>query len=56
MFGTPDNEVIVNVLPKQYINPKYPLTEIWYENRYFDNGNKTESVYQKRRRFQKYSC
>jgi hypothetical protein len=28
MFGTPDNEVIVNVLPKQYINPKYPLTEI----------------------------
>ena len=28
MFGTPDNEVIVNVLPQQYINPKYPLTEV----------------------------
>lgn len=28
MFGTPDNEVVVNVLHKQYINPKYSLTEI----------------------------
>ena len=25
MFGTPNNEVVVNVLPKQYINPKYSL-------------------------------
>lgn len=28
MFGTPDNEVIVNFLPQQYIHPKYQLTEI----------------------------
>lgn len=28
MFGTPDNEVVVNVLHRQYINPKYGLTEI----------------------------
>ena len=27
MFGTPDNEVIVNVLPQQYINPKYSLID-----------------------------
>ena len=28
MFGTPNNEVVVNVLPKQYINPKYSMFEI----------------------------
>ena len=28
MFGTPDNEVIVNVLDKQYINPKYSLLDV----------------------------
>jgi hypothetical protein len=27
MFGTPDNEVIVNVLPKQYINPKFSMLD-----------------------------
>ena len=28
MFNVPNNEVVVNKLPKQYINPKYDLTEI----------------------------
>ena len=28
MFNTPNYEVVVNRLPKQYINPKYNLTEI----------------------------
>lgn len=27
MFGTPDNEVIVNVLPKQYIHPKFSMLD-----------------------------
>lgn len=27
MFGSPDNEVIVNVLPKQYINPKFSMLD-----------------------------